>query len=170
MKIAITGPESSGKSTLAQLLASKFKGKLIPEYAREYLEKSQGKYSIIDLDQIALGQIKMWKENEDSNLIFCDTEMLVMKIWSEYKYNTCSELILNQLEKQNFDHYFLCSPDIPWEEDPLREHSNERESLFKIYINELKFNKLPFTIVSGNLENRLKTCEEVIQRLSLQRL
>ena len=96
--------------------------------------------------------------------------MTVIKIWSEFKYKSCSETILNLYKQQKFDHYFLCYPDIPWEEDPLRENPNDREMLFDIYLNESKKNNLPFTVISGNLETRLKTCEEVIQRLYLPHL
>jgi len=169
MKLAITGPESSGKTTLAKKLAEKYTAQWIPEFARNYLLEKNGEYSQIDLDTIAIGQIKSW-ENNDSPLLFCDTELLVLKIWSEFKYQNCSSIILDQLEKQKFDHYFLCFPDIPWEKDSLRENPNDRETLFNLYHNELKKNNLPFTIISGDLENRIKTCEEIIKRLSLRHL
>jgi len=72
------------------------------------------------------------------DLLIADTELTVIKIWSEYKYNSCSEFILNSYENQAFDHYFLCKPDIPWEPDPLRENENERDELFQLYLAELK--------------------------------
>lgn len=169
MKIAITGPESSGKTTLTEKLAIKYNANSVPEFARNYLLERNGIYSHQDLDTIAIGQVKSWEEIQ-TNFLICDTEMTVIKIWSEFKYKSCSETILNLYHQQKFDHYFLCFPDIPWEEDPLRENPNDREILFKIYLNELKKNNLPFTIISGNLETRLKTCEEVIERLSLPHL
>ena len=169
MKIAITGPESSGKTTLTETLATKFNAISVPEFARNYLEEKNGIYTQEDLDIIAIGQAKSW-ENSKHKLLICDTELTIIKIWSEFKYKSCSETILKLYNQQKFDHYFLCFPDIPWEEDPLRENPNDREILFKIYLNELKKNNLPFTIISGNLETRLKTCEEVIERLSLPHL
>jgi nicotinamide riboside kinase len=169
MRIAITGPESSGKTTLSEKLALKYKADLVAEYARNYLLERNGKYTQKDLDSIAIAQVKSW-EDSNNKLLFCDTEITVIKIWSEFKYKSCSETILNLHIQQKFDHYFLCFPDIPWEEDPLRENPNDRESLFDIYLNELKKKKLPFTILKGNIENRIKTCEEVIERLSLRHL
>jgi len=169
MKIAITGPESSGKTTLTEKLAVKYNARSVPEFARNYLLDRNGIYNQHDLDTIAIGQVNSL-EAIQTNFLICDTEMTVIKIWSEFKYKSCSEIILNLYKQQKFDHYFLCYPDIPWEEDPLRENPNDREMLFEIYLNELKKNNLPFTVISGNLETRLKTCEEVIERLSLPHL
>lgn len=169
MKIAITGPESSGKTTLTETLAKKYNTCSVPEFARNFLLERKGIYNQQDLDTIAISQVKSWDAIQ-TNFLICDTEMTVIKIWSEFKYKSCSETILNLYNQQKFDHYFLCFPDIPWEEDPLRENPNEREILFDIYFNELKKNNLPFTIISGNIETRLKTCEEVIERLSLPHL
>ena len=170
MRIAVTGPESSGKSTLCEALAILYNGVAIPEYAREYLLKCGGIYFQRDLDIIATGQVESWDNSSSAEFIFCDTEMLVMKIWSNYKYGECSELIMNHLKEQTFDHYFVCSPDIPWEYDPLRENSSNRDELFEIYLKELKNHRFNFTIVEGDVDNRLKTCKEVIQKLSLPHL
>jgi NadR type nicotinamide-nucleotide adenylyltransferase len=165
MRFAITGPESSGKTTLAKELAFRNNGVWIPEFAREYLESLPHSYTVNDLDHIAKGQLKLWQESESNTHTFFDTEMLVMKIWSEFKYQKCSPFILSALEQQSFDHYFLCRPDIEWEEDPLREHPEKREELFELYLNELTSRKLPFTIVEGDLENRIENCQLIISEL-----
>lgn len=164
-RIAITGPESSGKTTLSKELATKYNSTWFREYAREYLLERNGLYAIADLDKIAKGQIQLWDSNTQDSFLFYDTEMLVLKIWSEFKYKTCSAYILSELKKQHFDHYFLCRPDIEWEEDLLREHPEQREELFDLYLTELKTLELPFTIVEGDMENRLRICSGIIQKL-----
>jgi nicotinamide riboside kinase len=164
IRIAVTGPESSGKSTLSSSLASALNGILMPEYARDFLMKTNGLYIQSDLDTIARGQLSMWKGVENEYVI-CDTEMLVLKIWSTYKYGNCSEFIINSLHAQQFDQYFLCSPDIPWEEDSLREHPLERAKLFEIYRKELIAMQVPFTILEGNHETRMQVCLNVISTL-----
>jgi nicotinamide riboside kinase len=88
-----------------------------------------------------------------------------MKIWSEFRYKACSSIIQTAFIKQQFDHYFLCAPDIPWEPDPLREHPEERERLFLLYQAELIQSKRPFTIVSGTMKARQKVVEDVLNRL-----
>ncbi len=161
-RFAITGPESSGKTTLAIALAEQYAGIFMPEFARGYLEQKNGVYSREDLDRIAEKQLALWEEVSAENLLFCDTEMLVLKIWSEFKYGRCSAFILEAFGNQQFEHYFLCRPDIEWEEDPLRENPENREELFERYLTELKKQGLPFTIVEGNLENRINMCSEIV--------
>jgi nicotinamide riboside kinase len=156
-RFAITGPESSGKTTLTSALAEQHHGSWIPEFAREYITERNGIYTIDDLDIIAQKQFDLWKGRTE-DLVFCDTDMTVMKVWSEFKYGACSALINSLFDQQQFDHYFLCRPDIAWEEDPLREHPEQREELFEIYRRELSGRNLPFSIIEGDLEQRLEDC------------
>lgn len=160
-KYAITGPESSGKTTLTSSLAEQYHAVWVPEYAREYLTLREGKYSPEDLDIIAEEQFRRWTLRTE-DLIFCDTDMTVMKVWSDFKYGSSSPLIRSLQEQQQFDHYFLCRPDMEWEEDPLREHPEQREELFRIYLEELTQRKVPFTILEGQLEDRLAVCKKII--------
>lgn len=163
MRIAITGPESTGKTTLAMALANALGGVFIPEFAREYLLQLNSAYTQKDLDIIAKGQLKLWNASNEKSIIVSDTEMLVMHVWSEVSYQNTSSFILKSLGKQSFDHYFLCAPDIPWEEDPLREHPEMREELFEIYLSKLEELDFPFSIISGDEEYRLKNALEVLK-------
>lgn len=162
MKIAFTGPESSGKSTLASWFAATYQLPLSLEFARNYLE-IEPNYDVMDLDRICEGQVHHWAKLGDAYV--ADTEMTVIKIWSEYRFHSLSNKILKEYETQHFDHYFLCSPDIPWEEDPLRENPNNREELFELYESELRLMKRPFTVLSGTLSQRQKVCQMVMNGL-----
>jgi nicotinamide riboside kinase len=166
IRIAITGPESSGKTTLAEQLALQTNGTWIPEYAREFLEQLNRPYTQNDLDTIAKGQLEAWKNPPVSTIQFFDSDMTVMKVWSDFKFGDCSSFILNALNHQTFDHYFLCQPDIEWEEDPLREHPEQREELFDLYLAELTDRQLPITIIGGSLEERLVKCLKTLSRIS----
>lgn len=167
MRIAITGPESSGKTTLATELAKKINGTNIPEFVREYLIQRSGKYTQKDLDIIAQGQIDAWN-TANSDTIIADTDLLVIYIWSKYKFNEVSEFIQNALQNQItekfFDYYLLCSPDIPWEYDELRENENDRKELMQLYIEELTKRKIPFEIIEGNKEERLSIALQTINK------
>jgi NadR type nicotinamide-nucleotide adenylyltransferase len=166
IKIAITGPESSGKTTLAKNLSEELGGSWIPEFARGYLLEKEGNYDQSDLLEIAKGQLVAWDMAEFVDYLFCDTDMLVMKIWSDFKYQETHPFILEALDNQRFDHYFLCRPDIPWEDDPLREHPEQREQLFELYLKELQARNWPFTIVQGDQNTRLQIAKEVLAKLS----
>lgn len=168
MKIAFTGPESSGKTSVSQAVAKHFDTLWFPEYAREYLMEREGKYQVEDITKIALKQDKLRKEQEERGLKIYDTENIVLYIWTLYKYNTCSQEIEDLTYNQQFSHYFLCSPDgIPWEDDPLREHPNQREELFQLYENELINRRLDYTVLSGSFEERVEKAIEIIEEITL---
>lgn len=153
MRIAFTGPESCGKSTMAKWVSEKYNLPLSEEFAREFLAQKES-YFQEDLDMITTGQLIDWQKKGPK--FVADTEMTVLKIWSEYRFKNTSHLILDAHKKQAFDHYFLCAPDIPWEADPLRENPLNREELFLMYKAELIHHQWPFTILKGSLEERQK--------------
>ncbi|MCB9285490.1 MAG: ATP-binding protein [Lewinellaceae bacterium] len=156
IRIAITGPESSGKTTLARTLAGHFQTVWVPEYARSYLEGLSRAYEFDDLEQIARGQLAWEKEygQRAHRFLFCDTDLLVLKVWSEYKYRRCSPFILEALRDYPYDLFLLCAPDIPWEYDPLRENPEDRQELYEIYLGELERMGSSFVEVRGSLEER----------------
>jgi NadR type nicotinamide-nucleotide adenylyltransferase len=161
-RISITGPESSGKTTLAQALAARFQTLWVPEYARAYLETLARPYVFEDLEEIAKGQIAWEDESarEANKLLFCDTDLLVLKVWSEYKYGRCAPFILEALAARPYDLYLLCRPDIPWVPDPLRENPGEREELYNIYLSELRSMNARFLELNGPLADRLERAQQ----------
>lgn len=162
MRIAFTGPESCGKSTLAKWVSEKYNLPLSEEFAREFLAQKES-YFQEDLDSITTGQLIDWQKKGPK--FVADTEMTVLKIWSEYRFKNTSHLILAAHKKQAFDHYFLCAPDIPWEADPLRENPLNREELFLLYEAELILHQWPFTILKGSLEDRQKEVNFILKDL-----
>jgi len=135
LKIIVTGPESSGKTTLCKELSKHFKIPFTKEFAREYLDVLNRDYNQDDLLKIAKGQLQA-----ENGIQLLDTDLITLKIWSKYKYGSCDKWILNQVEKQKSEKrfYLLCKPDIPWEADPQRENPNGREELFEIYKKEIE--------------------------------
>ncbi|MDX1651383.1 MAG: ATP-binding protein [Brumimicrobium sp.] len=157
IKIAITGPESTGKTILASDLANHFNAPWIPEYSREYLEKRNGNYNFEDIEIIAREQEKTWNNVKNERLVFYDTEFTVLKIWSEIKYGKVSPYIIDSLANQQFDHYFICDPvGVKWVDDPLREHPERREEFFELYLRVMESNRRSFTVLSGSWDSRLK--------------
>jgi NadR type nicotinamide-nucleotide adenylyltransferase len=156
LKIAITGPESTGKSMLAEQLAKHFNTVWVPEHAREYISKLKRKYEQEDILHIAKGQL----EREDQALLhakdflFCDTEFLVTKIWSEHAFGNCDPWIQKKFTTHIYDLYLLMDVDLPWEYDPQREHPHLRSFFLNWYKNELTKHKLPFRIISDSGEKR----------------
>lgn len=167
-RVVIIGPESTGKSTLTRQLAAHFDTAYADEYAREYLEQRGGIYSREDLTAIAIGQIREEEKAIDlaaNGLVFLDTDLYVVKVWSESKYGTCDEVILKQIAERRYDLYILTDIDMPWEEDPLREHPEPemRDYFFSIYKDIVQESRVPFVVVKGNEAARLLTAIHAVQ-------
>jgi nicotinamide riboside kinase len=74
-------------------------------------------------------------KNKQSELLFIDTDMYVMKVWCEYVFHQCHHFILEQICERKYDLYLLCDVDLPWVQDDLREYPEDgpRKELFQIY-------------------------------------
>jgi len=160
IKVAILGPESTGKSSLAKSLADHFETEWVPEYAREYIENLTEEYRYEDVCNIAKKQIEQEKEYSavsalKNGFVFFDTELIITKVWFEYKFGTTPDFLKQQLSVGFFDYYLLCAPDLPWVPDPVREHGNDREFFFDWYKKEIEQLGKPFSIITGIGDERL---------------
>ena len=166
-KIVVIGPECTGKSELSQFLAGHFITGWVPEYARGYIDNLVRPYNESDLLSIAHGQMRLEDEwpHESSNLLICDTNLYVIKVWSEFKFGHCAAEILQQIAKRHYDLYLLTYVDIPWQEDPQREHPDKREELYQIYLKEMKSQSTPFVEIRGDRELRRKTAVNAVEKL-----
>lgn len=169
VKIAITGPESSGKTTLANNLGEYYNTIIVQEYAREYLERTHGEYVEKDLIEMATGHFDRINDkindSDKNDIIVVDTDFIVFDIWSTYKYGKTAELIQSIIRRDIFDLHILCKPDIPWEPDPLRENPYDRDKLYSLYERSLLQNKKEYITVEGANETRMKKVIQFIELL-----
>ncbi|HOZ52723.1 MAG TPA: ATP-binding protein [Chitinophagaceae bacterium] len=169
-KIVIIGGESTGKSTLCKQLAAYYKTTWVNEFARNYLENLDRDYNQTDLIEIAKGQILLEDElaKKANKYLFCDTDLHVLQVWSEYKYQDCDRFILDQIATRKYDAYIITSPDFPWEPDPLREHPEPelRAYFFRQYLNLIENTNLPICVVRGNQVERMNMAIDYIDKLS----
>ncbi len=174
-RICITGPESSGKTTLATSLAAHYRSFRLEETARPFLEQLGRPYREEDLLTIAQTQRNLEIRAETNpegfisaqplpDLYFADTGLEVIKIWSEVRFGRAHPWIAETLRSYPADLYLLCSPDLPWSFDPLREHpsSAERIALFRLYASELDQLGIPWRVVEGTGENRTFAAQRLI--------
>lgn len=178
-KIVITGPESTGKTSLAEGLAEHYKSIVIPEYARIYLDSNSLSYTYDDLLIIAKEQVRLEDElisrlETTSNIpfpVFMDTDLLVLKIWCEHRFNSCHPWILDQLALRRYDLYLLCDTDLPWVYDPQREatEAGTRDVLFRHYHEALIAQNVAWNVVTGDKErqqNAINAIDKHIHHIS----
>jgi len=168
-KIAIIGPESTGKTALAKQLAEYYNAPWVPEYARQYVEKLTEPYTYEDVCNIALKQIeseKFYENNaSDAKFVFFDTDLIITKVWFSYCFDKIPEFLLDQLHSGFFDAYLLCAPDLAWEPDPVREHGEDREYFFNWYKREIEETRKAFVIITGVGDQRIKNAIVALQSL-----
>ncbi len=172
IKVVLYGPESTGKTTLAEQLAEHYNTLWVPEFMREYLQRKWDSEKKLvtkeDLIPIANGQLNLEMEasQQVENLLICDTNLLELKVYSEYYYDGfCPSEIKNEATKSNYNIYLLTYIDTPWEADDLRDRPENREEMFRIFEAELKKQGFPYEILKGNKKERFENAVKIIDEL-----
>lgn len=171
LRITTYGPESTGKTTLARQLAEHFGTVWIPEFARDFLKNIKIKEGRDceerDLLPIAIGQTALENKALESSkdFLFCDTNALVTKVYSDIYYNHCSDELEEAAKLHHYDLYFLTDKDVPWEADGLRDSQEYRDSSFDIFKqNLIDYNK-PFIQINGSKIERLEKASKIVTDL-----
>ena len=155
MKIVFTGPESTGKTTLSSWLSNEAGIPLVSEMARIYLQPIGLDYTAHHVREIGL--LQHFEENQykkQHKQIICDTDLLTILIWLEVKFNIADDHLLDLWLSSPVDLYFLCMPDIPWVDDPLRESPLDRDQLSGLYKKYLIKYQKTYAEVSGPIIQR----------------
>jgi nicotinamide riboside kinase len=160
-KIVLTGPESTGKTSLAIALATALQTVWVPEFARPYVSFLGRTYRQEDLRYVTAGQRawEAWYAPRAGQFLVCDTDWTVVRIWNAYKFGVHWPVQM----KENDVHYFLCAPDFDWIPDPLREHPAERDVVYGLYVDLLNETGASYTVLRGSLEDRLQAALTVIR-------
>ena len=166
IKIAVVGPESTGKSTMAQHLAKRLNTICVPEYSRYYCANLQNQYVLQDELNMFYGQLAL----EDAltplakeQMLICDTTILTVKIWSDHLFQHTPNEVLEEIKTREYDLYLLMDIDLPWQDDPLRDFPDQREHFMNIWKDELTTLGANYSIISGLDEARMENAWNRIQ-------
>jgi len=168
-RILILGPESTGKSTLAEMLAQHYAEPWVPEVARAYLEGLNRPYTYEDLLLIGKRQLSLEDELAATakHFLFCDTDLRVIQVWSQNRFGKVDLWVLEEIARRTYDLILLCAPDLPWQEDPLREHPEleMRQQFFDSYQQLTEASGFPWALISGETAERLSTSIQAVDYL-----
>ncbi len=168
LRIAIVGPESTGKTVLARNLAEYYRGDWVPEFARTFIEQLDREYSFEDVKKIAKKIVEEYnKQIDNPNPVFFDTEMIITKVWFDVVFKKQPKEMQAWLKQLDFDAFLLLYPDLPWEPDPVRENGGEmRKVLFDRYRKEIDKLHKPLAVVSGEGATRIYNAVKELHRIA----
>ena len=152
--ICFFGPESTGKSTMARIIADRFNGLAVPEVSRELIDSNA--FTLSDIEKIGHAQLKRMLDAETSGgrLVVCDTDLITTAIYSEHYLGSVPPVIGELEHQQHIDRYFLFDIDVPWVADGLRDLGDQREEMMNKFRNALEQRGIPYTLVRGNYRER----------------
>ncbi|MES2267989.1 MAG: ATP-binding protein [Bacteroidota bacterium] len=164
IKIAVVGPESTGKSTMSAFLAEHYHTVWVPEYARDYCAKLTEPPTWQDEINMFHGQLALEAEilPKANKLLICDTTFITVKVWSDEIFGKAPQEVIDELPKHPYDLYLLLDIDLPWQDDPLRDFPHMREHFMQIWHKELQSLGANYVTISGTGEERYKTAVEAI--------
>ncbi len=173
IKIAIVGPESTGKSTLSKQLAQHYQTVWVPEYARYYCAALKNPCTLQDEENMFFGQLALEAAIEtvaQNNLLICDTTFITVKIWSDYQLGKTPQVVLDTLKTHPYHFYLLMDIDLPWEPDPLRDFENLSEHFMQVWHHELLALNANYKVVGGKkdrLKNAIAAIDDFLDTLRI---
>jgi NadR type nicotinamide-nucleotide adenylyltransferase len=167
-RVAILGAESSGKSTLAAALAIRYDTVWVPEYLREFVE-TQGRVPF-EHDQFGIARLQL--EHEAAavkfarGFLFCDTTPFMTAVYSQVYWGRVDPQLAALDAAHDYALTLVTAPDGPWIPDGLqRESAAVRLAVHQAVIDKLEQRAIPYTLVSGSLEQRVAEAGQALARL-----
>jgi NadR type nicotinamide-nucleotide adenylyltransferase len=163
-KIAIVGPESTGKSTISLQLAKHYQVPWVAEYARFYCAALTGPCTLQDEINMFHGQVALEESvlaSAQTDFIICDTTFITVKIWSDEMLGKTPQIVLDAIKSRSYDFYLLLDIDLPWQDDPLRDFPHKRAHFMQVWHQELKAINANYQVISGT-ETRLQNAVSAI--------
>jgi HTH-type transcriptional repressor of NAD biosynthesis genes len=164
-RIGILGGESSGKTTLAQTLATRLNTAWVPEYGRQLWVQQSGELAFADLRDIAAVQVAREEHlaRQANRWLVCDTTPLTTLCYSHAMFGV-ADPALEALAERRYDILLLCAPDFPFVQDGTRRDTQFRAKQHDWYQDILDEKQIAYTIVAGSLEQRVRQTLTLLTR------
>ncbi len=169
-RVAVFGPESTGKTMLAEFLGKHFREPVVPEYAREFWDR-KGAITLSDIPAIAHHQAETEDARAESahRVLICDTDALTTVLWSDLLYHDCPVAVRASAESRarRYAVYLLLNTDVPFTPDPQRVFPDEaaRERCMVLWREALVSRGLPFVEIRGTWPQREMAAIAAVEQL-----
>jgi Predicted ATPase/kinase involved in NAD metabolism len=156
----VTGPECTGKSTLAQRLAAHLNAELVPEAARLYAERINRELRETDVELIAAEHIMMADDaarrviDRGGGTLVLDQDLVSTVVYGKDYYDFSSAWLTGEAVRRQADLYLLCDVDVPWVSDGIRDRPSDRASMFGLFANALVELAAPVAVIRGGWDER----------------
>ncbi|USX22775.1 ATP-binding protein [Oxalobacteraceae bacterium OTU3REALA1] len=167
LRVAILGPASSGKTTLAAALAERYRTVWVPEYLREFVDV-EGRVPVAG-DQFNIASTQRRREDAAAQgagtYLFCDTAPLMTAIYSRHYFGGIDDRLARLADGHQRDYALtlVTAPDIPWVADGLQRECEEVSVIInRLLMEELAVRRIPYVLVSGDPEQRLAQVERLL--------
>lgn len=166
-RIALLGAESTGKSTLADALARRYATLWVPEYLREFVEV----HARVPREDDQVGIARTQRDRELAlaadarvrDFLFVDTTPLMTAVYSRIYWGRVPPDLLDLEAAHDYAFTLVAAPDLPWVPDGLQRESEEvRLRVHAQLLAVLDARGIPFTLLTGELEARMRQVEAVI--------
>jgi len=168
-RVCLFGPESTGKTVLAERLAEQFHTVRVAEYARPLLALKGDRCDRDDIPRIARGQLASEEAlaRQADRVLFCDTDVLTTTLWSEALFGDCPGWIRMEARRRRYDLTLLLDVDAPWVDDPQRffPRPEERRAFFERCAQALRETQRPFVVIGGTWDERFDRATRAVERL-----
>ena len=174
-RVCVTGPESTGKTTLAQRLADYTHTEWVPEASRVYAERKVGELDASDVAPIAREHIRLADaaaeraRADGKTLLVLDTDLLSTVVYARHYYRMVPPWIERVERARRADLYLLCDVDVPWIPDGIRDRPQNREAMFTLFRDALARRKARYVVVRGEWEERWATAEKATDAMMVAR-
>lgn len=171
IRVVLTGSESTGKTVLAQQLATHFGVEWVPEYVRAYAEERGGAIEFDDHGPIARGQMALEDEYRAraQRLLVHDTDLVSTAVYCGHYFGRCPAWIEQEARRRLADLYLLMDIDVPWVPDPARDRGHLRPEMHALFTEALARFGARHVVIGGGWTERFERARREIAALLLER-
>ena len=174
VRVCVTGPESTGKTTLARRLAERFHTEWVPEGSRVYAERIGRPLVAADVGPIAREHLMLADAAEElarrdgATLLVLDTDLLSTVVYARHYYGRSPRWVEREERARRASLYLLSEVDVPWLPDGIRDRPENREAMFASFREALERRKAKFVVVRGDWEARWQIAVDAVAALATE--